>query len=78
MRNFLKVVWNIVVVVLIIAAFFGLMFGICAWLDWTMCNQKLYKMGIDGTWGVFSGCMVNTDDFGVIPLDQYMFVLTGK
>ena len=78
MKNFLEIVWQVIVVILIFAGFIGLIIGIIAPIDYAICTQKLNKMNIDGNWGVFSGCMVKTDDFGVIPLDQYVFVLTGK
>lgn len=78
MRDFLKTVWSIVVIVLVFGAIIGVMIGLCGLIDWSVCDQKLDKMSIDGEWGLWSGCMVKTADFGVIPLDQYMFVLTAK
>jgi hypothetical protein len=75
MKEFFGVVLFILIVV---GIFCGLILVVTYTVSRPICLHTLDKMGVDGTWGFWEDCMVDTEDFGVIPLDQYMFVLTGK
>ena len=68
----------LLVFVIVIALMLGILLGVVYGLARPSCEHTLAKMGVDGSWGFWEGCMVKTANFGIIPLSQYMFVLTGK
>ena len=71
-----ETLYAILFVVIVIVVVIGLALGIAYPLSRAHCIGALKEMGIDGSYRLFGGCFVNTDDFGVIPFDQYMFVIT--
>jgi hypothetical protein len=60
----------ILVTVLVLACLFG---GFIA-LDVVTCNAQTVNIGMDHHWGLWSGCMIETNPDEWTPLDNYRFM----
>ena len=78
MSNFWDNVFSFLVVVGVVLLIVLMVYFPVNLLTRVKCEQTASAMGLGYEYGFFKGCLVETDEFGFVPIDQYIFVLTGK
>ena len=69
-----EIFWGVAPVVILFALFLVVVIAPLAFLDSVMCKSKSAQMGMNHSWGMLQGCLIEYEPRKWIPIQNYRVV----